>query len=89
MEYAINSIYIIISIAIIIIVALQPSKNHDLSTFISGSKSGGNKKIDFLTKLTIVLAISFVIISISLLTIQKNNNNNHNKEVITQISERK
>lgn len=88
MEYIINSIYIIISVAIIIIVAIQPSKNHDLSTFISGNKSGGSKRVDFLTKITMFLAIIFVIISISLLSIQKNNHIPNN-EVITKSMEKK
>lgn len=68
MEYILSSVYLFLCFGLIALITIQPSKNHDLSTFISGNKGSEGKKIDFLTKLTIIIAALFIIVNISILS---------------------
>jgi len=66
---AIKAIHIIVSILLIITVLLQPGKGDDLGTIFGGSSQsifGASGAVPFLTKVTRVLAVVFIITSLSL-----------------------
>jgi preprotein translocase subunit SecG len=66
---AVKAIHIIVSIFLIITVLLQPGKGDDLGTIFGGSSQsifGASGAVPFLTKVTRVLAVVFVITSLSL-----------------------
>ena len=66
---AVKSIHIIVSIFLIITVLLQPGKGDDLGTIFGGSSQsifGASGAVPFLTKLTRILAVVFIITSLSL-----------------------
>lgn len=66
---AVKAIHIIVSIFLIITVLLQPGKGDDLGTIFGGSSQsifGASGAVPFLTKITRVLAVVFVITSLSL-----------------------
>ncbi len=61
--------HIIISILLIITVLLQPGKGDDLGTIFGGSSQsifGASGAVPFLTKVTRILAVLFIITSLSL-----------------------
>lgn len=66
---AVKAIHIIVSVLLIITVLLQPGKGDDLGTIFGGSSQsifGASGAVPFLTKLTRVLAVVFIITSLSL-----------------------
>jgi preprotein translocase subunit SecG len=66
---AVKAIHIIVSILLIITVLLQPGKGDDLGTIFGGSSQsifGASGAVPFLTKVTRVLAVVFIITSLSL-----------------------
>ncbi|MGH7909671.1 MAG: preprotein translocase subunit SecG [Thermodesulfobacteriota bacterium] len=66
---SITIFHIIISILLIITVLLQPGKGDDLGTIFGGSSQsifGASGAVPFLTKLTRILAVLFIITSLSL-----------------------
>ncbi len=66
---AIKAIHIIVSILLIITVLLQPGKGDDLGTIFGGSSQsifGASGAVPFLTKVTRVLAVVFIVTSLSL-----------------------
>ena len=66
---AVKAIHIIVSALLIITVLLQPGKGDDLGTVFGGSSQsifGASGAVPFLTKLTRVLAVVFIITSLSL-----------------------
>lgn len=66
---AVKTIHIIVSVLLIIAVLLQPGKGDDLGTIFGGSSQsifGASGAVPFLTKLTRVLAVVFIITSLSL-----------------------
>lgn len=66
---AIKAIHIIVSILLIVTVLLQPGKGDDLGTIFGGSSQsifGASGAVPFLTKITRVLAVVFIITSLSL-----------------------
>lgn len=66
---AVKAIHIVVSVLLIITVLLQPGKGDDLGTIFGGSSQsifGASGAVPFLTKLTRVLAVVFIITSLSL-----------------------
>jgi preprotein translocase subunit SecG len=66
---AVKAIHIIVSIFLIITVLLQPGKGDDLGTIFGGSSQsifGASGAVPFLTKVTRILAVVFIITSLSL-----------------------
>jgi preprotein translocase subunit SecG len=66
---SVKAIHIIVSVLLIITVLLQPGKGDDLGTIFGGSSQtifGASGAVPFLTKVTRVLAIIFIITSLSL-----------------------
>ncbi len=66
---AIKAIHIIVSVLLIVTVLLQPGKGDDLGTIFGGSSQsifGASGAVPFLTKVTRVLAVVFIITSLSL-----------------------
>lgn len=66
-------IYILVCVAIVIIVLMQDSKSEGLSAAITGgstntywSKNKGRSKEGILSKVTIILAVAFVVLSVVL-----------------------
>ncbi|MGE5445256.1 MAG: preprotein translocase subunit SecG [Ignavibacteriales bacterium] len=69
MLIAVKAIHIIVSILLIVTVLLQPGKGDDLGTIFGGSSQsifGASGAVPFLTKITRVLAVVFIITSLSL-----------------------
>jgi preprotein translocase subunit SecG len=73
LKTALTILYLIICIAIVVIVMLQDSKGQGLAAALSGngggtywSKNKGRSKEGMLNKLTIVLAVLFIILSVVL-----------------------
>jgi preprotein translocase subunit SecG len=65
----VKAIHIIVSIFLIITVLLQPGKGDDLGTIFGGSSQsifGASGAVPFLTKVTRILAVVFIITSLSL-----------------------
>lgn len=65
----VKAIHIIVSIFLIITVLLQPGKGDDLGTIFGGSSQsifGASGAVPFLTKMTRILAVVFIMSSLSL-----------------------
>jgi preprotein translocase subunit SecG len=65
----VKAIHIIVSIFLIVTVLLQPGKGDDLGTIFGGSSQsifGASGAVPFLTKMTRILAVVFIITSLSL-----------------------
>lgn len=72
LSMVLSIVYILVCVAIVIVVLMQESKNQGLSGAIAGgastywSKNKGRTKEGMLNKLTIILGIVFIVLSIVL-----------------------
>ena len=72
-QYVIGAILMLLAVVLVIIILQQTGKDKSLSGTISGStetyfgKAGGNGKDRILSKLTIVISVLFVILTVVLL----------------------
>ena len=74
MKTALTILYLIICVAIVILVMIQDTKSQGLGAALSGtsgsnsywSKNKGRSKEGMLNKLTIILAIVFIVLSVVL-----------------------
>lgn len=73
--YVLGSVLLVLSVALVVLVLLQPNKEKGLSGTITGSadtyfgKSKGSTKEALLTKLTIIVSALFVAAVIGLLVV--------------------
>ena len=78
-QYVIGAILLLLALVLIVIILQQTGKENSLSGTISGNtetffgKSGGNGKDRLLSRLTIVISVVFVILTVVLLILTSAN----------------